>query len=152
MNRTLWTTLGVAIVASVLLAGGCASPGENLVAAGTVVAEKQSVGGVRVSRVNVYQDGQTLVVDNSLRRSASYRQRSMGHVDVAVLGPDGAILAQKSFRDQWLTCHWSTFHSARLPLVAPRGSTVRVLFHDTHSTPSTGHTPQEWEALWETGS
>ena len=125
MNRMLLMTMGFALGASLFLAGGCTPPGENLVTAGKVVVDKQSLGSVRVSRVDVYQDGETLVVDGSLRRSGSYRQRSMGHVDVAVLGPDGAMLAQKCVRDTWTHCGGNTFIWTRLPLVAPKGSTVR---------------------------
>jgi hypothetical protein len=132
------------------MVGGCTPPGENLVTAGRVVVDKQSLGSVRVSRVDVYQDGETLVVDGSLSRSGGYKQRSMGHVDVAVIGPDGAVLAQKSVRDSWAHCGASTFIWTRLPLVAPEGSTVRVLFHDSRTVPASGHTPEEWEALWKT--
>ena len=150
MKRILLMTVGVAIGAASLLAGGCTPPGENMVTSCQVTVEKQSQGKVQISRVDVYQDGETLVVDGSLTRSLGYRQMRMGHVDVAVLGPDGAILSQKGLRDTWSDRGISTFIETRLPIVAPNDSTVRVLFHDSHKVPASGHTPEEWEALWRT--
>jgi hypothetical protein len=147
----LLVTIGVALGASLFLTGGCTPPGENLVTAGKVVVNKQSLGRVRVSRAEVYQDGETVVVDCNLRHpGAGHYHGTMGHMDVAVLGPDGVMLAQKSSSGPWLNCNGHSFLRTRLPLVAPEGSTVRVLFHDSRTVPTSGHTPEEWEALWKT--
>lgn len=149
--KKLWiAVMGVAMAGLLCLGGGCAPPGENLVTAGKVVAQTQSTGGVCVSRAEVYQDGRTLVVDISLQRSGHHGPGSTGHIDVAVLGPDGSLLKQESFHNVWKRCGTSTITWARLPLVAPKGSIVRVLFHDAKAGFASGHAPEEWEALWKT--
>ena len=53
MNRALLATIRAIVGTSVLMTGGCTPPGENLVAAGKVVVDTQSLGNVRVSRVDV---------------------------------------------------------------------------------------------------
>lgn len=141
--------LGTALGFALFTASGCTPPGKNLIDARTVVAEKQSLGCVRISHVNVYQDGPALVVDGVLNRSLSYRQQSMGHLDVAVFGPTGEMLAQASSYDRWNVCAPSTFSRTRLPLVAPKGSTVRVLFHNSRSMSPSGYTSDQWRSLWE---
>jgi hypothetical protein len=141
--------LAVVFSVPVFLTGGCTPPGENLVTRGQVLVDKQSSGSVRISRADVYQDGENLVVDGSLYNSGLHRQRSKGHTDIAVLSPDGTMLAQKSFRDSWQShSHGRTYFTTRMPLTPPKGSTIRVLFHDSRTVPASGHTPEEWAALW----
>ena len=149
MNRRLLPFAGMVLAMSVV-SGGCTPPGENLVKAGVVSVERQDEGAVKVTLADVYQHGGTLIVDATLRRSGIGRQESMGHVDVAVVERDGTILAQKSFRDNWKHCDRSTFFWARLPVVAPKGSTVRVVFHDSADVPDAGHTAEQWQSLWTT--
>ena len=149
MNHLWIAAIGVAMAGVLCSAGGCSPPGENLVTAGKVVVEAQSVGRVRIFTADVFQDGDTLVVDVSLRRPDHHGPQTMGHMDVAVLGPDGAMLAQKYVHDTWSRRSERTFIWARLLLVAPKGSTVRVLFHESKAGCVTRHTQKEWEVLWE---
>ena len=147
MTRSLLMTMGLALGASLFLAGGCAPPGKNLSAAGAVSVERQSAGAVKISRIDVYQDGEMLVVDGSLRRSSGHTQRTMGHIDIAVVDPAGRIMAQKSFRDAWLGCRGGTFFTTMMPLMPPKGSTVCVVFHNARNVHESGHTDQEWETM-----
>lgn len=148
MNNRWKSAMSVAMAGALCLAGGCAPPGENLVMAGKAVAQTQSTGEVQISRADVYQDDGTLVVDISLQRPTHDGTGKAGHIDVAVLGPDGSLLKQDSFGNVWRRCGTSTFIWARLPIVAPKGSTVRVLFHADDAGVASRHTPADWEVFW----
>lgn len=130
MNRYVLFAAFALTGAALLCASGCTPPGKSLVAAKQVAVDTQSSGGVHVSRVDVYQDGETLLVEGLLRRSPALKTRSVGHVDVSVVGPDGSMLAKKSLRRIWRHCSSSTGFAAKLALVPPEGSTVRVSVHD----------------------
>jgi hypothetical protein len=132
-----------AICMAIVVASGCVPRGQNLVAAGTVSVDRQSEGRIRVSSVDVYQDDETLIVEGSLSRWAGFKARSMGHVDVVVVDPDGKVLAQKNFPDIWPNCHGNSFFTTEMPLIAPKGATVRAIYHDSRVVPALGHTDSE---------
>ena len=127
------------LAAACLGAAGCAAKGTDLAAAGVVSLERPPSGRIYVSGAHVRAVGNTLVVSGRVRR-LDLSAGGAGHVDVAVIGPGGRVLAQagtayipriiprKGARESYFT--------VRLDLVPPDGSKVRAVYHKGRASPS----------------
>ncbi len=111
-----------------------ASDRVNLVKEGVAFVEYVPSKGVYVSKTYVYQDGDELVISGKVRRPyASFAVA--GHVDIEMLDPEGTtfkktiathiprIVRRKGPRDASFT--------VRLPIILPKGATVRVGYHSS---------------------
>ncbi|MDR2549909.1 MAG: hypothetical protein LBD10_06910 [Desulfobulbus sp.] len=81
------------------------------------------------------QSGEGILVDGEVRRKAvGGRGIVKGHVDVTLNSSEGRVLGQTIAEcDPWILPNRGTLtssFSARLPLIAPPGSQVRLQFHN----------------------
>ncbi len=111
-----------------------ASDRVNLVKEGAVLVEYVPSKGVYVSKAYVYQYGDELVISGKVRRP--YGSFAVtGHVDIEMLDPEGTtskkttathiprIVRRKGPRDASFT--------VRLPIILPKGATVRLGYHSS---------------------
>lgn len=115
---------------------GCASDRVNLVDRGTLSIERVPSRGIYISEVRVNQDGNELVVTGRVKRR-DVSAGGFGHVDVAIISPEGKTLEQVSTyfspriiprKHDHRRLHGSRFE-VRLPTIPPTGSKVRVAYH-----------------------
>jgi hypothetical protein len=131
------------ILMLVMGVSACATSGSNLVKTGAVNLEiiPSTSRNIFISKANIYfDDGDTVITGRVKRKSTVYE--SGGHVDIAVVGPEGKviehistgyvpnIIRRKGARESHFT--------VRLPIDLPEKSIVRVGYHP--STRSTGLT------------
>jgi hypothetical protein len=115
-----------------LVASACAANRINLVERGTVTLERVNARNISVSRAYAFQDGDQLEISGNVKRLSSSISNG-GHVDIAIVSPEGETLEQVS------TCYIpriirrrgsrEAFFSLRLPIIPPEGSMVRVAYH-----------------------
>ena len=110
----------------------CASNQVNLVENGTVSLEFVPSKGIYVSKAYVYQDGNEFVISGKVKRPYG-RSFVTGHVYIEMIDPEGTtfkkttathiprIVRRKGARDASFT--------VRLPIIIPKGATVRLGYH-----------------------
>ncbi len=139
------TILFVSILAMTGIAlSGCVSKRVDLVDTGAVSLQRLPSKDTHISRVDVFQDGDELVITGKLRRGLS-SMPGLGHVDIAIVDPEGKILKEvhtnyfprilaRKQRRRILAMARNQRQQAnfgvRLPLVPPPGSTIRVTYHN----------------------
>lgn len=142
--------VGISLAAPVLL-GGCAS-GTDLIAAGRVTVEPQIDRALR-GPPEVYEEGGDLVVSGRLERGLP--RDAGGHIDVAVIAPNGATVYDAqvnyragttssrgtpgprhgSFRGTHTRSGGYGVYSVRFPGLPPDGSVIKVSHHpEPHSS------------------
>lgn len=147
-NRAAWLVVGVVA----LFATGCAATGTNLVAAGTVSSVKSQAADAVFYDVKALQVTNDLVVSGAIKTTTPFTTPPTGHVDVAVLDAQGAVLAKASY----LVRHWvlltkaSQLSSSRpprftfsFPMTPTTGTQVRLALHKD--------TPFSWSNLFDCG-
>lgn len=122
------------IVSFSMIGLACASNRLNLLKDGTFKFEPIPSKNYYISYVNVYQNDNELVLRGHVKRRSRVGGGS-GHVDIAILSPDGDVLEQIStlHRPQIILTRRmhnrkSTFE-VRLPTIPPAGSIFRVAYH-----------------------
>lgn len=123
--------VGIVPAVAMILCSGCATPGQDLLSTGVVSVLQSAAGAVRVTDICVHQDGETLIVEGRLSRPGGAKVPSLGYVEVTVTTPDGRSLGQKRLAGRWRTCHGTAPFVVCVPLVAPKGSMVKVLYQDS---------------------
>lgn len=120
--------------ATVFLAA-CAPRGVDLTRDRTATIEAAPSKNVRFRRTRAHQSSETLLVSGQVHGTRRSAFPASGHVDVAVLAPDGAVLAETRTsgmhvprRRPGRTSTGRRF-AARLPVVPPVGSVIRLTFH-----------------------
>lgn len=110
---------------------GCASNRIDLVDIGQVSLQRLPSRGTYISRVHVFQDGDELVIRGRLRRGPS-SMLGLGHVDIAIVNPEGKILKEvhTNYVPQILVRKQrrQAYFGVRISVVPPPGSTVRVTY------------------------
>ncbi len=124
----------ILILILVMGVSACATSGLNLVKTGAVNLEiiPSSSRNIFVSKSNVYIDGEITVIIGSVKLKSTVFE-SGGHVDIAVIGPEGQIIEQISTgyvpniirRKGTRESHFTV----RLPFDLPEKSIVRVGYH-----------------------
>jgi hypothetical protein len=106
----------------------------NLVENGTASLEFVPSKGIYVSKAYVYQDGDDLVITGKVKRHSGSLSVT-GHVDIVILDPKGTTLKKvavshvpRIVRRQGAS---DASFSARLPIIPPKGATVRLGFHSS---------------------
>lgn len=131
--------MAVGILAIVI---GCATTGRNLVESGTVTIQRLDSKAVYLSGVAVVEKEDHIEVSGWLKRRYVWSLGD-GHVDVAVLNPQGEAIEKISTgytpgvipRKRFRRSHFN----AALPLrTLERGSSVWVGFHRTDTRPGHG--------------
>jgi len=123
-------------VATGVFSAGCAPNRVNLVDTGTVSIETVPSKEIYISEVRINQDGNELVLTGRVKRR-HLAPVGFGHVDVAIISPEGKSLEQVSTyynpriiprKRGHRRLHGSGFE-VRLPVIPPAGSTIRVAYH-----------------------
>lgn len=126
----------LALAAALALASvGCAPRGTDLVGSGAVALELATSREVELLWVSARQRGDELVVSGRVRARDVSFYPIWGHVWATVVGPDGEVLARHRSgavalerpRNPGRGQDFGDF-TARLPVVVPRGSVVRLAF------------------------
>ena len=124
----------------ILLAGigfmGCALDRLNLAESGIVQIERMPSSNKSILGVKAFADNDQLVINGRVKRHSASFVDGGGHIDIAVVGPEGAILEQLSTRyvpriiPRWkMRGMRGSYFEVRLPDVPPAGSTVRIAYH-----------------------
>lgn len=122
------------LVLVALLACGCSQSRTAGLADHTITYDYSGSQDVFVTRLRSYQDGDSLVVYGKVKRGPDLCcDDARGHVDIAVLDSDGAVLETVStfYRPRNIpkTRTRSSSFKARLPIVAPEGATIHAAYH-----------------------
>jgi len=120
------------LMAGSLVWSGCATQQLNLVEKGDVSIELVRSKEIHIPRATVVQDGDELVISGKVKRRHSSLVHG-GHIDIAIIGPEGEILDQVSTphipriipRKSTQTASFTV----NLPTHLDYGSTVRVAYH-----------------------
>jgi hypothetical protein len=114
---------------------GCGSNRSNLAESGSIHVKEVPSEGKSILGVRIYEDGDRLLITGKVRGLGSFTSRR-GHIDIAVIGPDGEILEQSSapilprtlVRRQtrnMLRSHFGT----QMRDVPPSRSTIHIAYH-----------------------
>ena len=125
------------VLAAAMTVSGCASINFNHRSDASVLFEQTPSADVFVSEVHSYEDGDTLVVYGKLKRTAANCcDAARGHLDMAVVGPDGSILDAVSLlyspRNIPKVRTRSARFTTRLPYTVPDGTILRMAYHNDH--------------------
>lgn len=122
------------MLANILFLPACATRTIPHPAKGTLAMKILPAVDVRIVQASARQDGEYLVVDGQVKRKKVHaRKFPRGHIDIAILDEDGSTIDKTFTRISpeilpRIDGMKSTF-LARIPLVPPQGSVVRVNFH-----------------------
>lgn len=126
-----------AVMAAIV--SGCAGARVDLVDAGVLTIEQQTVGKVGIAWSSAYKDKGGLVVTGVLTRDDHVGLPIRAHVDISVFLPDGRTLQESRTPDIYVPVHVHgrgrslKRFEVRFPRVPPRGSSVRLVCHsDPH--------------------
>lgn len=127
----------VLLLAAGIAITGCAAIDINHRPDASVLFEQAPSADVFVSKVHSYEDGDTLVVYGNLKRTATNCCDAVrGHLDMAVVGPDGSVLDAVSLlyspRNIPKVRTRSSRFVTRLPYTVPAGTTLRIAYHNDH--------------------
>lgn len=129
LNVILILVIGLTLIAVSSFAGNRI----NLVESGTVSIERLPGQGLYFHALNVHQEGNEVVVSGSIKRRKTSVVTGGGHIDIAVINPEGKVLEHVSTRYVPKVfsreSHRGSVFSVYLPLVPPKGSVVRVARH-----------------------
>lgn len=122
------------VVVNIFFLPACATTTVPPPAPGTLAVKILPAVDVRIVQTSARQEGEYLVVDGQIKRKKVHaRKFPRGHIDIAILDEDGSTI-DKTFTKispeilPRIDGMKSTF-LARIPLVPPQGSVVRVNFH-----------------------
>ena len=116
--------------------GGCTSLHSSPAQMEGLFIEHVHSSRVSLSNIIVGQEGDELVITGEVRR-LNTAFSGMGHVDVAVVSPDGAVMNQAHIDYQpkilpktpGARKHRPSHFEVRLRCVPPKGSLIRVAYH-----------------------
>lgn len=129
-ERTM-ALLGLCVFAAALL-GGCATNRASLRDAGTVTVEILHIKETRagISSTNVYQDGNELTVTGIAGKQGHLFSPYDVHIDVAVIAPDGETVRLRTAKyHHFRSRRRSSSFTLRFPLIAEKGTAVRLVLH-----------------------
>lgn len=141
MYRKILIIMGLVIIGlSVFINMGCSSR-INLVKNGTYMTDGLHSGGIKVSKINVYEENKQLIVSGVLRRTNIFHSYP-GHVDIAILDKTGSVIDKISVENRMPFIgrskrKYSSF-TAKFDIIPPEGSTIQVKFHEKSSS-KVGH-------------
>lgn len=125
----LTVILGIAVMG----VSGCAANRTISLDSGTVSIERMPGKGVNFNRVYVHQENDEIVVSGRIKRRSSSTVTGGGHVDIAVISPEGEVLEHVSTiyvpRVFLRKSHRGSYFEVRLSVVPPDGSVIRVARH-----------------------
>jgi hypothetical protein len=118
-----------------ILISGCATTNVDHVDKASVLFERMPSEDVLVSEVRAVEDEEGLAIHGRVKRTArNCCDSARGHVDIAVVGPDGAIVdmvsAPYSPRNIPKGRNRSSRFTARLPYKVPEDVPLRITYHN----------------------
>lgn len=125
-------------LAGIIALVGCSSTRVNLVDAGEISIEKGETPKVYIASPYAYNDGGMLHVSGRVHLKNNFSSYPDGHVDIAVLGPDGGLIEKASIpysptvvttKPRRTVFEGAPF-SVNLGKVPPSGGKVRITFHE----------------------
>ncbi len=127
--------LGVIFVTVAVFVSGCTTSNVNYPNETSILFERMPSRGVIVSNVRAYEDGDELVIYGKVKRTFNNCcDATRGHIDIAVVAPDGLVLDMVSVlyspRDIPRVRSRTSRFTARLPYTLPEGITLRITYHD----------------------
>jgi len=127
------TLVTIVSLATLILAGGCASTGNDLVPENILKIEKVPSRWAALRAVSVVQDGDEITLRGKVTRRSTGRGPIPGHIDLEVIGPDERVVEKSvvDYHRRSVKSRYATFH-ATLNAAPPPGSTLRII-HDTRS-------------------
>lgn len=139
-RSSLWA---VVWLPAALALSGCATVNTNSRHEASVLFERMPSADVLVSEIHAYEDGDTLVVYGKLKRTAANCCDAVrGHLDMVVVGPDGAVLDAVSLayspRNIPKVRTRSARFTTRLSYTVAPGATLRMAYHDDHDVAEVG--------------
>ncbi|MEK6777934.1 MAG: hypothetical protein AABY87_13820 [bacterium] len=134
MQRIKQTILSIFILVALwILFSGCTANRINLVEQGAVSLVMVQSKMITISKAYVYQDVDVLEVSGNVKRRDS-SIGNWGHVDISVINPGNEIVDQVSTRYYPGIIRRrgarESFFTARLTAIPPKGSIVRVAYHE----------------------
>jgi len=134
MKNMKWLNVILVIIAVVV--SGCTGSRVNLVDKGVVSIERMpsKIRGVYFHDVHVNKKGDELVVSGNVKRRYTSVSGTRGHVDVAVVTPDGKVVKYVStaYSPKAISkrSHPGSHFKVSLPGIPQDGSNVRVAIHE----------------------
>jgi len=125
--------VGIAVLMATTI--GCASNRLDLVKTGKVFIETVPSQKVKILWVNIYQEGDELVVYGVVRRFGISSYPLKTYVDISILSADGTLLHEARTPDIWVPRRLSGKGIAfkrfrmRFPDIPPEGSLIRTVCH-----------------------
>ncbi len=136
-SRAIKVIMGFTI--TVVLMSGCAMNRVNLVESQMVYVENVKHDKAHIYGVNVYQDDKTLVISGSVGRRHNINLPINGHVDLILIASNGSILKKigTNYNPGRLPGRRAgrSYFEAKIPVILPPGSRVRVEFHNIPEIP-----------------
>ncbi len=122
------------LVTVAVFISGCATSNVNPNET-SALFERMPSKGVIVNNVRAYEDGDELVIYGKVKRTSNNCcDTTRGHVDIAVVAPDGPILDIVSVlytpRDIPRVRSRTSRFTARLPYTLPEDITLRITYHE----------------------
>jgi hypothetical protein len=131
-KRWILISLLVAVCLVASISAGYATDRVNLVHNKLVTIVKVSTERIHISYIFAFQEGDKLLVSGTVKRRHLTGGPGTGHVDIAVMGPDGSTIKESSVphipriiprREE----RESRF-TARIPVVVSKGSVIRISY------------------------
>lgn len=124
----------ILVLAAAITVSGCATIDFHHGSQASVLFEQTPSQDVFISDVHSYRDGDSLVVYGKVKRTpTNCCDAARGHLDIAVIGPDGSILDAVSVlyspRNIPKVRTRSARFETRLPYTVPAGTTLRIAYH-----------------------
>ncbi len=126
--------IGTSLTLATILISGCATSNLNCTNEASVLFERIPSEDVLISEVHAYEDEDELVIYGKVKRTAdNCCDATRGHVDIAVVAPDGLVLDVISVlyspRNIPKVRSRSSHFMARLPYTVLQGFVLRITYH-----------------------
>ncbi len=137
-NQTIIITFVIFFAGIVL--SGCSFSRMNLTDNEACTIERVNTSDrISIRSAKVYQDDGDTVVSGKVKLNKNLLQSKQGHVDIAVISPDGTVLAttsvfynpRKRTRRMQLKANKGSSFTARFPGSLPQGSIIRMAPHNS---------------------
>jgi hypothetical protein len=128
MKSTRQLTAVAAVLAGALSLSGAACAGQPTAAGSAGLPVHTSAQShFEITRVQVQQDANTMSISGDVANQLPHRSLIPGHVEVRLIGPDGATLAMDSIDPMKRNRQARSAHFyIRLPVAAPAGSRLEI--------------------------
>jgi hypothetical protein len=134
-NRIGHVTKMLGFCMAAVFISGCLSDRVNLADNSWVSLDPVPAGSIYILRAITYKESnenEAFAVHGMIKRKIRGGVGDHGHIDVAIVGPEGTVLDQVStphFPDRVPRRMDQAYFNARLSSVPPQGSIVRVAYH-----------------------